>query len=70
MAQPGKLHALGLLLMEQLLTPPNYTGVKGQCNWNPGAESAKRDLLSGKVLGGDPGDGDLVVAKHQQPVVE
>lgn len=39
-----------------LFAPPNHIGVK----------VGTLDNLSGKELGGDPGDGDLVVAKRQQ----
>lgn len=52
------------------LVPPHLSQLHWGHGWDPGAKTAKTDLLSGKVLGGDPGDGDLVVAKHQQPIAE
>lgn len=46
------------------LAPPHTSKLHWGQGWDHGAKTAKTDLLYGKVLGGDPGDGDLVVAKQ------
>lgn len=52
------------------LVPPHTPRLHWGQGWHPGAKAAKTDLPSGKEFSGDPGDGDLLVAKHQQPVAE
>lgn len=37
--------------------PPHTSQLQRGRGWDPGTDTAKENLLSGKVLGGDSGDG-------------